>query len=438
MKKNLPVRLLALAMLAVICLSIGFEVRHHTRPYDMPPGSPSLISPSHEAYMQPLADGRFHPEDVLCRGEACQILYELLQNPIPGHCDFADVPEDSPYYRALACLCSWGMVSNSRGDFHPENPLTRAQLMSILSSLYPPLEAETEFTDIRGHWAEAAIENAAARNWVDGEGRFRPDEAVTRAEFCQILNRVLGRRCDEAALLLGGGYAHFADVPTNHPAFGDVMEAAYTHSHSLSAEGEAWPMPALNPGFHSVYGRLYYITDDGRLLKDSQMGLFHFGPDGRITCGDAEVDALVEEFLLDCTDESMSREQKLRAAYLSIKYDYGYGPFPPGLEEVNCGDRDFEVPWARSFFKTGGGNCVAYASALCLAARALGYEAQAVFGLFNYYRDDHSWVIIPENGVDYIYDPEQELARDEWMDDFDLYKAPNGDPLEYHYEEFYP
>lgn len=50
-----------------------------------------------------------------------------------------------------------------------------------------------QFTDIAGHWAEGFITDAAQRGLVVGhEGRFRPDDTMTRAEFVMILWRSAG------------------------------------------------------------------------------------------------------------------------------------------------------------------------------------------------------------------------------------------------------
>lgn len=52
---------------------------------------------------------------------------------------------------------------------------------------------EGHFTDTAGHWAEAAIERAAAAGIITGytDGSFRPERAVTRAEFIVMLARAL-------------------------------------------------------------------------------------------------------------------------------------------------------------------------------------------------------------------------------------------------------
>ena len=49
--------------------------------------------------------------------------------------------------------------------------------------------AEAVFTDIAGHWAEEEIMNAYEYGIVngDGDGKFRPDDSISRGEFLKIL-----------------------------------------------------------------------------------------------------------------------------------------------------------------------------------------------------------------------------------------------------------
>ncbi|MGO4375336.1 S-layer homology domain-containing protein, partial [Paenibacillus sp. MCAF20] len=49
------------------------------------------------------------------------------------------------------------------------------------------------FTDVNGHWAEAAILTALERGLVEGysDGTFRPKKEVTRAEFTAMIVRAL-------------------------------------------------------------------------------------------------------------------------------------------------------------------------------------------------------------------------------------------------------
>ena len=48
------------------------------------------------------------------------------------------------------------------------------------------------FLDTQGHWAEKAIEKAAAKGIIKGkeDGLFHPDDTLTRAEFVAVLDRL--------------------------------------------------------------------------------------------------------------------------------------------------------------------------------------------------------------------------------------------------------
>ena len=63
-------------------------------------------------------------------------------------------------------------------------------------------ERKPVFSDIAGHWGEASILEAAEKRLVTGypDGTFRPDQAVTRAEFLVMLVRTLGLEGGSEAL----------------------------------------------------------------------------------------------------------------------------------------------------------------------------------------------------------------------------------------------
>ncbi|MDQ8734946.1 asparaginase domain-containing protein [Paenibacillus sp. LHD-38] len=63
-------------------------------------------------------------------------------------------------------------------------------------------KAGTAFTDISGHWAEAAIKEAIASGIVKGytDGTFKPNNTVTRAEFSVMLMGALKAEGEGAAL----------------------------------------------------------------------------------------------------------------------------------------------------------------------------------------------------------------------------------------------
>jgi hypothetical protein len=55
------------------------------------------------------------------------------------------------------------------------------------------LEPAAPFTDIRGHWAEQEITEAASFGWVSGypDHSFRPEDPVTRVQFITMLVQAL-------------------------------------------------------------------------------------------------------------------------------------------------------------------------------------------------------------------------------------------------------
>jgi hypothetical protein len=85
--------------------------------------------------------------------------------------------------------------------------------------------AAVGFSDTAGHWAHDYINTAVSEGIIEGypDGRFRPDKAVTRAEFCAMVNKALGNN--------GTANITFRDVDHNDWYYGDVakaMAAAYT------------------------------------------------------------------------------------------------------------------------------------------------------------------------------------------------------------------
>lgn len=422
-------------------------------------GVPLLNREEHIAYMAPEADGSFQPDGLLTRGQVAQMLYTLLKNPKEGACSFSDIGPDDACYEAVAGLTAWGVFSDSAGSFRPDDLISRAQLFTMLKAFYPLSETESlpyvgsflrrqgqfeapemlpgiaSFSDIAGHWAQAAIESAVALDWLDPGGAFGPDVAVTRAEFCQTMNRILGRSGDEGTILVSGAFTLYSDVPADHPSFADIMEASCSHDYESENGAEVWLGFPLEPGFHRLLGRLYYVNENGRLLRNTRYLNWDFDANGRYTTGLAEVDDLISQILLELGTDDMSASQALRAAYRRCVRGPVYIKIPwvgdyPDYEHLEYAYR------TQRFFVYGGGNCYDYAAAFGLLARALGFNAYIVQAQINQYYADHSWVVIPENGVNFIYDPEMESTRSRHYG-YDLFRIYNHSIYNYWYSPWW-
>ncbi|KUK31507.1 MAG: Serine protease/ABC transporter B family protein TagC [Thermoanaerobacterales bacterium 50_218] len=77
-----------------------------------------------------------------------------------------------------------------------------------------PPGVEKSFSDLEGHWAAADVEVLLAQQVVKGypDGSFRPEEPVTRAEFLVLLSRAL-RWGEETGSTSALGFADRATIP---------------------------------------------------------------------------------------------------------------------------------------------------------------------------------------------------------------------------------
>ncbi len=115
---------------------------------------------------------------------------------------------------------------NSKGENTLANTFSRLigcfALSAVLAfMLFLPVESygASSFKDIKGHWAEQYIETAVAQGIIKGytDGRFLPDERVSRAEFISMVNRALGNTST--------GSTRFSDVSSGAWYYADVSKA---------------------------------------------------------------------------------------------------------------------------------------------------------------------------------------------------------------------
>jgi hypothetical protein len=85
----------------------------------------------------------------------------------------------------------------------------------------PPSASASRFPDVPGHWAAAYIEALADRGLVKGygDGRYRPDETINRAQFAAM---VAASFKDQPAT---SAVTRFRDVPGHHWASNAIAQA---------------------------------------------------------------------------------------------------------------------------------------------------------------------------------------------------------------------
>lgn len=92
-----------------------------------------------------------------------------------------------------------GVVYNADGTFsHIPTVLFQkgsnwyAQLNSLTNSLYSVIWNPVKVASVAGHWSETAVNDMASRLIVKEPEQFKPDAAITRADFAEYITKALG------------------------------------------------------------------------------------------------------------------------------------------------------------------------------------------------------------------------------------------------------
>ena len=199
-----------------------------------------LNADDHVAFMVGDDKGNFRPNDSITRAEVAQIFYRLLKNQnVAVTRNFDDVASDAWYAAAVNTLASMGILNGTSATaFEPERAITRAEFTAICTRFAKELKGTKSFTDVpESFWAYNNIAAAAEFGWIlgDGTGKFNPNADITRAEAAAIVNRMLGRLSDFDAIDAGEGKS-FPDVSESFWGFYNIAEATSGHDHSFDSE----------------------------------------------------------------------------------------------------------------------------------------------------------------------------------------------------------
>ena len=105
---------------------------------------------------------------------------------------FSDVPANSPYAAAIEQMHIMQFLSQTDTDtFRPEEAMTRGEFVQILMKIsgFPLSNEPAVFKDAAGHNLARDIQSAVAYAGLKGtpDGRFEPDRAITRQEAASIV-----------------------------------------------------------------------------------------------------------------------------------------------------------------------------------------------------------------------------------------------------------
>ena len=195
----------------------------------------------HFAYIIGYEDGNVHPNADITRGEVATIFFRLLNDDVRdlylcAWNPFRDMGEDVWCNTAVSTLYNLGILrGRTNGSYDYTAPITRAEFAAIATRFSNAAHSENApFSDIRGHWAEEEINEAAELGWVRGlpDGTFQPERPITRAEAMALVNRVLNRMPETEDDLLPDMHIWADNWNKSAWYYLDVQEA--TNSHDFS------------------------------------------------------------------------------------------------------------------------------------------------------------------------------------------------------------
>ena len=212
----------------------------------------------HGVYIVGYTDGTFGPSRSMTRSEAAAIFARLLAEKngdtisTAANTKFTDIPAHAWYSGYAKYLNNNGVTyGKNKTIFAPDDAITRAEFTTMAVRFFDVygdgdaeiMEQYKDFNDVSdGYWAATYIKAAAKHGWINGygDGSFRADDEINRAEVVTIVNRLLGREADEDYIADNLRKLNtFPDVSRKHWAYYAVMEAANAHTAVLG-ENESW------------------------------------------------------------------------------------------------------------------------------------------------------------------------------------------------------
>ena len=202
--------------------------------------TPVLEKGDHSAYIIGYKDGYVRPNRNISRAEVATIFFRLLTDDArekywSSTNNYSDVKDTDWCNNAISTLSNMGILKGDKdGRFRPNDPVTRAEFAAIAARFSDGAADDyADFSDVpNDYWASKEIAKAAKLGWIKGytDGTFRPTNNITRAEVMTLVNRVLERGVDEKGLTEDA--IQWADNKPDDWYYYDVQEATNSHEYA--------------------------------------------------------------------------------------------------------------------------------------------------------------------------------------------------------------
>ena len=170
-----------------------------------------LPGKEHKAYIFGYNDGTFRADNDMTRSEAAAIFARLIAEEkgetVSGKATFSDVKSNDWCYKYIGYLEKYDIIKGySDGTFRPDDAVTRAEFVTMAVRYYDLFndvkksDYTVNYKDLtKSYWAYSDIAYAKHIGWLNGyaDGTFKGDNNITRAEVVTVTNHATNRTPDE-------------------------------------------------------------------------------------------------------------------------------------------------------------------------------------------------------------------------------------------------
>lgn len=210
-----------------------------------------LNTTDHFAYIVGYGNGEVRPQNNITRAEVATIFFRLLTDDVRDENltktnRYSDVTRADWYNTAVSTLSSMGIITGyPDGTFRPNAAITRAEFAAIAARFDNDGDkTAAKFSDIASHWAKDEISIAYNNGWITGypDGTFGPQRDITRAETMTLVNRVLNRQPETEDDLLPNMTVWTDNANPNAWYYLAVQEATNSHYYEFKTNSkyEKW------------------------------------------------------------------------------------------------------------------------------------------------------------------------------------------------------
>lgn len=210
-----------------------------------------LNTTDHFAYVVGYGNGEVRPQNNITRAEVATIFFRLLTDDVRDENltktnRYSDVTRADWYKTAVSTLSSMSIITGyPDGTFRPNAAITRAEFAAIAARFDSNGDKTTaKFSDIATHWAKDEISIAYNNGWINGypNGTFGPQRDITRAETMTLVNRVLNRQPETEDDLLPNMVTWTDNADKNAWYYLAVQEATNSHYYKFKTNSkyEKW------------------------------------------------------------------------------------------------------------------------------------------------------------------------------------------------------